>query len=210
MLAGFLTLTIVIALGAAALLAATHAPRMRSTAQGRNQAETHDTPHTPVPPPSAGQLEDIVATDAAAAVREWQWVVIHHSATASGSAQSFDEYHRRRGWRGLGYHFVIGNGHGQGDGEIVAGPRWYSQQAGAHSNSPEHNERGIGVCLVGNFEEHAPTPAQMAAARALVAALCERFHIPATSVVGHCQVRNGGATACPGRLMPLDELREGL
>jgi hypothetical protein len=140
---------------------------------------------------------------------EWWYIVIHHSGTASGSAQSFDQNHREtRGWRCLGYHFVVGNGNGQGDGVIIAGPRWYSQEPGAHANSNEHNVHGIGICLVGNMDEQPPTPAQWAATRALVAQLRRSYNIPPEHVLGHNQVRGGGSTACPGKLTPLGELRE--
>ncbi|MBM4054820.1 MAG: hypothetical protein FJ264_09150 [Planctomycetes bacterium] len=47
-------------------------------------------------------------------VREWKYIVIHHSASESGCAAEFDKFHReKRHWEnGLGYHFVIGNGNG--------------------------------------------------------------------------------------------------
>ncbi|GAH80957.1 unnamed protein product, partial [marine sediment metagenome] len=37
--------------------------------------------------------------------RPWRWIVIHHSASESGSAATFDQWHRARGWDELGYHF---------------------------------------------------------------------------------------------------------
>ena len=50
--------------------------------------------------------------------RPWRYIVIHHSATASGNAAEFDREHRARGWDGLGYHFVIDNGVGGPDGRV--------------------------------------------------------------------------------------------
>lgn len=194
-------LVLAAACGAAALMAATHGPRRwqqseTSSAFPATQAATPD------------DLHEVLACDPAAPPREWRYLVIHHSATPGGSAQSFDQNHRERGWRCLGYHFVIGNGNGQADGVIVAGPRWYSQEAGAHANSNEYNLHGIGVCLVGNMDELPPTPAQWAATRALVAQLRRTYGISSENVVGHNQIRGGGATACPGKLTALDELRE--
>src|SRR4051812_3753672 len=52
---------------------------------------------------------------------QWQYIVIHHSATPSGSAAAFDRMHRAKGWDELGYHFVIGNGTMSGDGQIEVG-----------------------------------------------------------------------------------------
>src|SRR5437016_3151778 len=45
-----------------------------------------------------------------APARPWRWIIIHHSATPSGSAAKFDRDHRSKGWDELGYHFVVGNG----------------------------------------------------------------------------------------------------
>ena len=154
--------------------------------------------------------DEVLATDPNAAPREWKYIVLHHSASVRGSAEIFDVAHRQRGWKCLGYHFVIGNGTDQGDGAIVAGPRWYSQEAGAHANATEFNEHGIGICLVGNFDQDVPTPAQLVALKTLINKLCHRYNIPGTNVVGHNQVRLGGSTACPGKNFPLKELREGL
>ena len=84
---------------------------------------------------------------------------------------------------------MIGNGLDQGDGTIVAGPRWYGQEAGAHAHSTEHNEYGIGICLVGNFDVQQPTPAQWHALITLVSKLSQRYHIPLSNIVGHGQIR---------------------
>lgn len=149
--------------------------------------------------------DEILATDPDVPMREWKYIVLHHSASVSGSAEIFDQIHRtQRHWDCLGYDFVIGNGAGQGDGEIVTGPRWYEQKAGAHANSKEYNDHGIGICLIGNFETSSPTPQQMMATQLLVNKLCRMYHIPAENIVGHSQVR---CTACPGKLFPLMKIR---
>ena len=148
--------------------------------------------------------------------RAWQYVVIHHSATTAGDAASFDRYHREeRGWEhGLGYHFVIGNGHGARDGQLEVGPRWLAQLQGAHAGAGIYNEAGIGICLVGDFDRRAPTAAQLATLRSLVAGLCGRFRIPSGRVLGHREVKRTAsgspATQCPGRNFSLDEIRRGL
>jgi len=152
--------------------------------------------------------EEVLSTDPAAVERHWRYIVIHHSASTRGSAQIFDQAHRERGWRSLGYHFVIGNGTDQGDGIVAPGPRWYSQEAGAHAHSAEHNEYGIGVCLVGNFDVGKPSAAQWATLVTLAQRLSRRYGIPPANIVGHGMIRQGGSTACPGKFFPMIELRE--
>ena len=138
-------------------------------------------------------------------VREWKYVVIHHSASGSGNAARFDKYHRENNhWEnGLGYHFVIGNGHGSGDGQIEIGNRWIKQIDGAHAKVHEYNHFGVGICLVGNFNTTNPTANQMASLITLAKYLQERCGIPSEKIVLHRSVRE---TDCPGREFPHDKL----
>lgn len=138
-------------------------------------------------------------------VRDWKYIVIHHSASASGCAAEFDRFHRvKRGWEnGLGYHFVIGNGNGSGDGQVEIGNRWVKQIDGAHAGVQEYNHYGIGICLVGNFNGSYPTAAQMASLSALVDYLQERCRIPSENIIMHRHFRE---TECPGRNFPYYKL----
>lgn len=138
--------------------------------------------------------------------RPWRYIVLHHSAHAEGSLAQLDRDHRERlGTAGCGYHFVIGNGSQSPDGQVEVALRWSEQKPGAHcrdSRIPEINEDGIGICFVGNLDQEAPTDRQVAAARALVAYLQDRYAIPASNVQAHSHVAKT-ATSCPGRLLPI-------
>ena len=145
--------------------------------------------------------------------RRWSFLVLHHSATTSGSVESIHREHQQRkdrygnNWLGIGYHFVIGNGSGMADGEIRPTFRWNEQIHGAHSGSTVHNGHGVGICLIGDFEQSAPTKKQIASLKQLAAALADRYQIPRTQVIGHNTVR---ATACPGKYFPASEIIEHL
>lgn len=133
--------------------------------------------------------------------RGWKYIVIHHSATSFGNVPQIDAAHRQQldangvPWRGVGYHFVIGNGDGMPDGTIEPTFRWKEQTNGAHAGVGSFNELGIGICLIGNFEETQPTAKQLASARKLVAALKTGFHIDNDRVLRHGDLK---PTACPG------------
>lgn len=148
---------------------------------------------------------------ASAPKRAWRYVVIHHSGTLTGSAAEFDAAHKARGWDGLGYHFVIGNGARRrgdesADGEVEVGERWVLQKQGAHAKNYEFNQHGVGVCLVGDFERRYPTPRQMEALKALVRFLVQECGIPPSQIYGHRDVRAGG-TDCPGRHFPMEAFK---
>jgi N-acetyl-anhydromuramyl-L-alanine amidase AmpD len=139
--------------------------------------------------------------------RPWRWIVIHHSATPSGSAAKFDREHRAKGWDELGYHFVIGNGTMSGDGQIEVGPRWPKQKWGAHAKTPgnEYNDYGIGICLVGNFDVQRPTAAQQRSLARLVSYLMKTYRIPADRILAHGATK---ATDCPGRNISIAQIRK--
>ena len=135
--------------------------------------------------------------------RQWKYIVIHHSATPTGSAEEFDAEHRDRGWDGLGYHFVIDNGNGGPDGRVEVGARWRIQKWGAHTGKTpgnEYNYHGIGICLVGDFTNHMPSPGQLVSLQRLVSYLMAKYDIPAENVVGH-RDGPGTSTECPGKLL---------
>lgn len=140
----------------------------------------------------------------------WEFILIHHSATQAGSVQVIHEDHRQRkdaagnSWLGIGYHFVIGNGNGMLDGAIEPTFRWNEQLHGAHSGNAMFNSRGIGICLIGDFEKTPPSRAQMESVRELVRVLATRHGITRANLMGHEAVK---ATACPGKYFPLKELR---
>jgi hypothetical protein len=142
-----------------------------------------------------------------ARARDWQYIVIHHSATFYGGAARFDREHRQRGFDELGYDFVIGNGTDTRDGQVEVGPRWPIQKWGAHAGTPDErfNNFGIGICLVGNFDVQRPTAAQLQSLAKLVAFLQERYHIPASHILGH---RDTKPTDCPGRNVHIATVRQ--
>lgn len=125
-------------------------------------------------------------------------IIIHHSDSKTGNASVIHGWHLGRGWSGIGYHFVI-----LPEGTIQRGrPEW---GIGAHSG-PGGNGDSIGICLIGKFEEYAPSEAQL---KSLVW-LIKEYLYPAygqIKVMGHKDVM---PTACPGKLFPWAELKKRL
>jgi len=141
----------------------------------------------------------------------WQYIVIHHSDVDTGTVKSMDRYHRevRHMENGLAYHFVIGNGSGMGDGEIAACRRWTLQLDGGHLASEGQNKVAIGICLVGNFDEHPPTRKEMESLRALVVTLMARCNLTPRAVRTHQQI-NIVHTRCPGTKFPTKSFLDSL
>ncbi|QQY10200.1 MAG: N-acetylmuramoyl-L-alanine amidase [Candidatus Xiphinematobacter sp.] len=137
----------------------------------------------------------------------WKYIIVHNSGTRRGNARAFDAYHRRvrRMKNGLAYHFVVGNGRLSRDGEIEVGNRWRRQINGGHVASDRLNNIAIGICLVGDFNRHTPTPKQLAAFEELTSCLQARVGRSKrrrVMVRGHMEV-NSRPTDCPGRRFSL-------
>jgi hypothetical protein len=131
-------------------------------------------------------------------------IVLHHSATHGGNAASFERNHRLR-LGGLAYHFIVGNGSGSGDGEVETGYRWRDQLPGPHTKNQAVNAESIAVCLVGDLHVQPPTEKQLAAALDLLERLCRECAIPADRVRSHREA--DAETLCPGKGLPMDEIR---
>ncbi len=154
----------------------------------------------------------------------WRGIVIHHTATDGGSPEAIDRYHREKMKfeNGLGYHFLIGNGKGMGNGEVAVSQRWSEQEKldGAHVKKMSDeamakvfgappgsraNSFTIGVSLVGNFENSLATPEQLASLRGLLTFLRKEYGIGLAAIVGHGAV-SADPTACPGQWFFVDEM----
>lgn len=79
----------------------------------------------------------------AKAEMDYSQAVIHHTASPDVSAKTIDRWHRARGWKGIGYHFLIHQ-----DGTVEAGRPL--NRKGAHAKG-RNNRIGIALCGYDTF-----------------------------------------------------------
>ena len=116
---------------------------------------------------------------------------MHCSATKEGKAftvADIDRCHRARGFKGIGYHYVI-----YLDGSVHTGRPL--EQVGAHCTG--HNANSIGICYIGGLDADGKpadtrTPAQKEAMVSLLNELMTFY--PNATIHGHCEFAN---KACP-------------
>ena len=125
---------------------------------------------------------------------DFSFITVHCSATSPSQDIGVAEirsWHKNRGWRDVGYHFVI-----RRCGKVEIGRPL--SQTGAHVKG--HNKGNIGVCLVGGCNavqqpEDNFTFAQRKALFGLIEVLQKRFLIADNNVKGH---KDWGVNkACP-------------
>lgn len=130
-------------------------------------------------------------------------ITIHCSDSAFGDAKLIDSWHKERGWKKIGYHFVVLNGRRsknsfqqRDDGMVEYGRA--INEIGAHVAG--HNRGNLGVCLIG---VRGFSPRQIAAAIKLVRGLMATLDIPVEHVLGHYEYDAG--KTCPN--MDMDWFR---
>mgnify|MGYP003287500143 CR=1 FL=1 len=119
-------------------------------------------------------------------------IIIHCTATPPGMAVTMDQlrqWHRERGWKTVGYHYVV-----LLDGSVAKGRP--ASQPGAHCYG--HNAHSIGVAYVGGLDAHGRpldtrTPEQKAALLKLLTNLTLFYRC---QIHGHHDYNKGKACPC--------------
>lgn len=134
-------------------------------------------------------------------MREINLAVWHCSATKAGepfTTEDIDRWHRKRGFRKIGYHMVV-----LLDGNVEYGRDIW--EAGAHAAGYNHNS--IGICYIGGLDsdgnpKDTRTPAQRAVMRELKKYLS--YFYPGIKHVGHRDLSvdlNGDGVITPDEWM---------
>ncbi len=123
-------------------------------------------------------------------------IVLHHAAASTCDAKTIHEWHLKRGFSGIGYHFLV-----RKNGTIERGRA--ENLVGAHAAG--NNSNSIGICFEGNFETETMGEAQKNAGAELVEYLKKKYSI--STVVRH---KDLAATACPGKNFPFEEILQGV
>jgi N-acetyl-anhydromuramyl-L-alanine amidase AmpD len=140
----------------------------------------------------------------------WNYIVIHHSAGNYGNIEFLQKVHRERQKNdpidAIPYHYVIGNGNGLALGEVASDWRQENDIWGAHvsGRNSDRNFRGIGICLIGNYEKNSVPKEQYNSLVSLTKKLMSKYSIAAQNVTGHGYI-SGENTKCPGKNFPMQQ-----
>lgn len=127
-------------------------------------------------------------------MKKVEGIGLHHSGvTVLQSVEVIHNYHKGKGWAGIGYHYYV-----RKDGSIYRGRP--ESMAGAHCNGI--NSISIGICAEGNFSEETMSNVQKQALLELVKDIKSRYDIK--WVRGHKEILS---TSCPGTNFPLEEVK---
>ena len=127
-------------------------------------------------------------------MKKVEGIALHHSGVSVlQSVEVIHNYHKSKGWAGIGYHYYV-----RKDGSVYRGRP--ENMAGAHC--PGVNSTSIGICAEGNFSEETMSDVQKQAIIKLVKYIKSRYDIK--WVKGHREIIS---TDCPGDNFPLEEIK---
>ena len=139
----------------------------------------------------------------------WNYIVIHHSAGSYGNIEFLQKVHRERQSKdpldAIPYHYIVGNGNGLGVGVVKSDWRQAWNIWGMHvsRHNVDRNFRGLGICLIGNFEKKNISQKQYQAVVTLTKELMKKYNISITNISGHGYTK-GEQTKCPGKHFPME------
>lgn len=106
-------------------------------------------------------------------------------------------------WRDVGYYFLIE--YINGWVHIIVGRPL--TDSGAHCPQERMNQRGIGICYIGDFDRFEPPKEVLEiSSKRLIIPLMAQFKIPVKNILGHRDIK-GVKKSCPGKKFDLDTLR---
>lgn len=123
-------------------------------------------------------------------------IIVHHAATTEMDLEKIHSLHIEEGYSGIGYHYYI-----KKDGIIYKGRD--EEMQGAHAIN--ENNKSIGICLEGNYEEEMPSENQIDSLINLSSSLIVKYNMK--DIIRHGDCNN---TLCPGKNINMDEIRNGI
>jgi len=174
--------------------------------------------------------------------KKWEYIIIHHSATSDSRAKDWESIRRyhmsyrfndkiitkeqydyyiaigksgdlQKPWKDIGYHFGVE----YIDGQLKVLEGRSLNESGAHSGIPgdtRFNDHGIGICLVGSYDNKEPNEEQINVLIDLVISLIKKFDISIDKVIGHREVydllRKPRMKSCPGSKFNMIDFRRRL
>lgn len=145
-------------------------------------------------------------------MRKITHIVLHTAAHGNSletakdtTAKEIDSWHRQRGWRMIGYHFVV-----RFDGAIEVGRPL--EMVPAHVAG--FNSTTVGICFSGSGDHKPLTMCQLRTGLMLCRDLCKQFNLTPDAVIGHREInalvppKYKTTKSCPGKMVDLDNFRK--
>jgi len=122
-------------------------------------------------------VSEAIGRDIPQAFDRWNRIEVCYSDTSAGNVESLATVAGFASPKEINCHFVLCNGRGGGDGEILPTESWLRQWSIVPGRGWFGNGKTIRICVVADGKTTQPTNFQMRKIEALVKELSERFSI---------------------------------
>jgi len=127
---------------------------------------------------------------------ETNMIIIHHCGREIWAPEDINQFHKEKGWDGIGYNFYI-----RKDGTIY---NCRGEEAiGAQVKG--YNDVSIGICLEGNFEIEEPKEVQIDSLDDLIYYLINKYEVK--EIKRH---KDYGETLCPGKNFKINIIKNNI
>jgi hypothetical protein len=139
-------------------------------------------------PPSAGAfclsnyyhlapIEKVITSRAVQSANRWNRIEIRYSNTKAGNIEQLALFNGLTDPEDINCHFVICNGLGAADGQILPTERWQKQWSVVPNRAGDGSGRTIRICVIADGIDTLPTDFQTKRGDALVEGLCRKFDV---------------------------------
>ena len=144
-------------------------------------------------PPSAGPfclssyyrldpVDKVISSRSAQSPGRWNRIEIYYSDTRAGNIEQIASLGGLSSPEDINCHFVICNGLGGGDGQIMPTERWQRQWSVVPSRTWYGTTQTIRVCVVADGKTARPTDFQKRRVESLLEKLCRRFDVSTKAI----------------------------
>jgi hypothetical protein len=144
-------------------------------------------------PPSAGPfclasyyrlnpIEQAIDSQATQYPDRWESIEIYYSGTKAGNISQLASLKGLPSADSIDCHFVLGNGKGAEDGQILTTYKWVKQWSIIPGDNWYGNGQTIRICIIAAPPECSPTDFQIKRSESLVSQLAQDFQIPPNKI----------------------------
>ncbi|MHC4740599.1 MAG: N-acetylmuramoyl-L-alanine amidase [Planctomycetota bacterium] len=112
----------------------------------------------------------------------WRSIEVYFSGTAAGNIEQLALLYGLAGEEDLNCHFVVCNGAGGDNGQVLPTARWQRQWSTIPNRAWNGPSEQIRICVIADGATTTPTEYQIKRTYTLIEKLCQKFNIPPKAI----------------------------
>ena len=130
-----------------------------------------------------GSVKEAVVSKSTTSAERWRQVEVFYSKTSGGNLEQLASLGGLMSSQDINFHFLICNGLGGIDGQIITTEKWLRQWSSLPDGSWNGSERTIRICVIASGTRNPPTGSQLTRTAELAEILARKFHISRKNIL---------------------------